>query len=343
MGKKAVSRRKPGPVARFFGRPLGKFFTSLLSTWLILGSISLFLLYGPWDGLRVFLITTAETTLNHKNISRLFYDMDTINEVMESNKVVELETTTDTGAVQITKPDNDDKEQKNTVKLSDISKDGYKAWKLEVSDPSKIILGKSAYFGVKGQKMPYLLENYPDSVAGVNAGGFSDAKGWGNGGLVVGLCVSEGEIINFPDQYYYNIVGFNEDDVLVLGKFKKSELEGLKLRDAVEFTPFLIINGEPAQIKGNGGWGTAPRTAIGQRKDGTVVFVVVDGRQPGWSIGVTMKQLQDIMVEEGCYNAANLDGGSSSVLSYNGGIVNRPSGSDADGMRFIPNAFVIME
>ena len=90
VGKRVVDRRKPGPVARFFGRPLGKFFTSLISTWLILGSISLFLLYGPWDGLRVFLITTAETTLNHKNISRLFYDMDTINEVMESNRWLSL-------------------------------------------------------------------------------------------------------------------------------------------------------------------------------------------------------------------------------------------------------------
>ena len=78
-----------------------------------------------------------------------------------------------------------------------------------------------------------------------------------------------------------------------------------RLRDAVEFTPFLIINGEPAKMEGNGGWGTAPRTAIGQRRDGTVVFVVVDGRSIS-SAGVSIRTLQEIMVEQQCYNACLL-------------------------------------
>ena len=49
------------------------------------------------------------------------------------------------------------------------------------------------------------------------------------------------------------------------------------------------------------------------------------------------------MVEQGCYNAANLDGGSSTVLSYKDEIVNDPSGSDKDGMRFIPNGFIVLK
>lgn len=326
---------------RFLKRPVGKYVAALFSTWIVLGCVSLFLLYGPWDGFRTFMITSTETTINHKYISRIFYSDATIQAVMDKNTVIELETTTNTDEVNTNILGNDVVD--NITKVTEISKDGYKAWKLEISDPSKVILGISKYFGVKGQKMPYLLENYPNAIAGVNAGGFGDAKGWGNGGVVMGLCISEGEILNFPEKYVYNIIGFNEDNVLVLGNYKKSEIEGLRLRDAVEFTPFLIINGEAAEIKGNGGWGTAPRTAIGQRKDGTVVFVIVDGRQPGYSMGVTMKQLQEIMIEEECYNAANLDGGSSTVLSYNDEIINRPSGSDSDGMRFIPNAFVIME
>ena len=301
---------------RFMRRPVGKFLTSMFSTWIVLGCISLFLLYGPWDGFRTFMITSTETTINHKYISRIFFSDETIQKVMGANTVIELETTTNTDEVQANIKDNNYRD--NITKVTEISKEGYKAWKLEISDPSKVILGISKYFGVKGQKMPYLLQNYPDAIAGVNAGGFGDAKGWGNGGVVMGLCISEGEVLN-------------------------DQIESLNLRDAVEFTPFLIINGEAAEIKGNGGWGTAPRTAIGQRKDGTVVFVIVDGRQPGYSMGVTMKQLQQIMVDEGCYNAANLDGGSSTVLSYNNEIINQPSGSDADGMRFIPNAFVILE
>lgn len=324
---------------RFLKDPLGKFTLSMLATWLVLGSVSLFLLYGPIDSFRVFMITSTETTINHKYISRIFYSDETIAEVMNSNVVVELDSVTDTGAVKTDKTGKDEA----FTRLTEISKDGYKAWMLEVSDPSKVKLGISKYFGTKGQKLPYLLQNYPNAIAGVNAGGFGDAAGWGNGGIVMGYCVADGDVLNYPKTSVYNIIGFNKDDVLVLGNFKEHELKGLNLRDAVEFTPFLIINGEPAQIKGNGGWGVAPRTAIGQRKDGTVVFVVVDGRQPGYSMGVNMKQLQEIMIEQKCYNAANLDGGSSTVMSYNDEIVNKPSGSDSDGMRFIPNAFIIEE
>ena len=333
---KKASRVKPSKLQLFLARPIGKYVAALMSTWIVLGTISLFLLYGPWGGFRTFMITSTETTISHKYISRIFFSDATIEKVMSKNRVEELETTVDTNSVNTNV-------RESTTTLTEISKDGYKAWKLEISDPSKVKLGVSKYLGIKGQKMPYLLENYPDAIAGINAGGFGDASGWGNGGIVMGLCMSDGEMLKFPQKSVYNIIGFDKNNVLILGNYKRSEIEGLNLRDAVEFTPFLIINGETAEIKGNGGWGTAPRTAIGQKKDGTVVFVVVDGRQPGYSMGVTMKQLQEIMVEAGCYNAANLDGGSSTVLSYKDEIINQPSGSDSDGMRFIPNAFIVME
>ncbi len=331
-----IETAQPSRFRAFLSRPIGKFLASMFLTWVVMGSISLFLLYGPWSGFRTFMITSTETTINHKYISRIFFSDETIKKVMDSNTVVEFETTVDTNHVNTIV-------EESTTTLTEISKDGYKAWKLEVSDPSKVQLGISKYFGIKGQKMPYLLQNYPDAIAGINAGGFGDASGWGNGGVVMGYCMAEGEVLNYPKKSIYNIIGFDKNNVLILGNFTRAELEELNLRDAVEFTPFLIINGEAAEIKGNGGWGTAPRTAIGQKKDGTVVFVVVDGRQPGYSMGVTMKQLQEIMVEAGCYNAANLDGGSSTVLSYEDEIINQPSGSDADGMRFIPNAFIVME
>ena len=76
--------------------------------------------------------------------------------------------------------------------------------------------------------------------------------------------------------------------------------------------------------EGDGGWGVGPRTAIGQKKDGTVLFLVIDGRQPGYSIGATLRDVQDILFEKGCYIAANLDGGSSSTLYLNGKVVNKP-------------------
>lgn len=340
---KKSSRKKSFSIYEFERTPLGKFLMSMIATWLVGATFSLILLYGPWDGLRSFIVGSSTTTLNHKYIATLFYSEKTIAENRAKNDIIELTSRTDTSAIDITSPNfaTSGKPRKNVVKVTDISDDGYKAWKMEISDPAKVKIGISKYFGTKGQKMPYLLQNYPEAIGGVNAGGFSDNKGWGNGGEPVGLCIADGEIVHWPEQYSHNIIGFNEDNVLILGNFFPSEIEGLRLRDAVEFTPFLIINGEKAKMKGDGGWGTGPRTAIGQRKDGTVVFVVVDGRQPGYSMGVTMKKLQEIMVEEDCYNAANLDGGSSTVMSYKNKIVNSPSGSDDDGMRFIPNAFVI--
>ena len=335
MKKKKAKISVIEKLKRFSKKPSGKFVVSLFTTWFVCGIISLFLLYGPWGGFRTFMITSTETTINHKYISRIFFPESVINKVMESNTVIELDKITDTDSIKMS-------DEKNKVVLTDISKNGYDAWMLEISDPSTVMLGVSKYFKVKGQKIPYLLENYPHAIAGINAGGFGDANGFGNGGIPMGLVISEGDMMYLPNKSNYNIIGFNTDNVLVLGKYKKSELESLNLRDAVEFTPFLIINGEAAEIKGNGGWGLAPRTAIGQRQDGTVVFIVVDGRSVN-SSGVTMKTLQEIMIEQNCYNAANLDGGSSTVLSYKDEIINNPSGSDADGMRFLPNAFIVVD
>lgn len=324
-----------GKKTKFTKRPAGKFVMSMLYTWFICGVVGLFLLYGPWDGFRTYLITASQETINHKYLSELFYPKAVIKDVMSKNTVIDLDTQTDTNSINTST-------DKNEIKLTNISKGNYKAWMLEISDPSSVILGVSEYFGVKGQKLPYLMQNYPSAVAGINAGGFGDTNGFGNGGIPMGLVISEGEILHQPNKSSYNIVGFNEDNVLILGNFLKGELSDLRLRDAVEFTPFLIINGEPAEVKGNGGGSMAPRTAIGQRRDGTVVFVVVDGRSAS-SAGVSIRTLQEIMIEQECYNAANLDGGSSTVLQYDGEIVNNPSGSDADGMRFLPNAFLVVE
>ena len=231
------------------------------------------------------------------------------------------------------------------------SLDYYEGYVMEISDPSWVRLGIPKDFGAKGQKLPRLIESY-GAIAGINGGGFADVGGFGNGGNAVGMVMVDGVMIKEPVTSEVNLIGFNEDNVLVLGKYKTTELESLNLRCACEFAPFLIINGQPAEIHGDGGWGSAPRTAIGQRKDGTVIMVVIDGRNPP-VIGATMKQLQQILIDEGCWNAANLDGGSASVMYYTnkagnteegiGRVVNNPSGADADGMRFLPNAFLVVD
>ncbi len=347
-GHRSRRLKKPNIFLRFGNwfktvcrRFWGKYVISLVSTLLICTLIGAFLLYGPISFFRELLITSAMTTLSHKYYAYTFYDQETIDKVMDKNKVTDL--TDHTSTNDITHNQNLLDPNANEIKVKPISGAGYNGFVMEVSNPAWVRLGIPQNFGTKGQKIPRLIEDY-GAVAGINAGGFGDANGWGNGGKAIGLVVVDGVTLQKETGGIANIVGFNEDNILVLGRYKSSEIEALKLRDAVEFRPFLIINGVPADISGNGGWGVAPRTAIGQRRDGTVLFVIIDGRSLS-SAGATIKQLQDVLIEEGAYNAANLDGGSSTVLYYTdaGGVMNNPSGSDSDGMRFLPNAWLVID
>jgi exopolysaccharide biosynthesis protein len=135
-----------------------------------------------------------------------------------------------------------------------------------------------------------------------------------------------------------NIVGFDDQGKLILGDMTASQIEEKHIREAVTFGPNLIVDGRPA-ITGDGGWGIAPRTGIGQMADGTVIFVVIDGRQPTWSIGATLRDLMNVFDDYHAVNAVNLDGGSSSELVYNGKVVNKLW--DIFGERYIPTGFVV--
>ena len=140
-----------------------------------------------------------------------------------------------------------------------------------------------------------------------------------------------GQIILFLVGLY--LIGFDENNLLriiSLDGMNKAQVEELikteKIRDAVAFQEEssdknnhfvkLIINGEKRELNGMGS-GANPRTAIGQRKDGSVLILVTDGRGKNGHLGATASDIIDIMAEYGAVNAANLDGGSSSSLYYN--------------------------
>ena len=111
-------------------------------------------------------------------------------------------------------------------------------------------------------------------------------------------------------------VGFNKDNVLVVAhSMTADKAMELNIRDGCCFGPVLIMNGQVNEKVYNGNSGWNPRTAIGQRADGAVIFVCVDGRQAN-SLGGTYRDVINIMQEYGAVNACNLDGGSSSVMLY---------------------------
>jgi len=95
----------------------------------------------------------------------------------------------------------------------------------------------------------------------------------------------------------------------------QAQAEELNIRDGCCFGPVLIMNGEVNMEAYNTKSGLNPRTAIGQRADGAVIFVCIDGRQAS-SVGGTYADIINIMQEYGAVNACNMDGGSSTVMMY---------------------------
>jgi exopolysaccharide biosynthesis protein len=314
-----------------------------------------FLLYGPYDEFRVWLITSAMTTMNHQWIAYLFYDEDTINAVLANNKVDEIDEDTDTDAIvigvqeteykneyerQILEKENPD----DTYKIIEISGKGYSGYLAAIYDPSKVHTLVTAKLGSSGQYLTTMAKNN-NAIVAINGGGFDDPNYSSNAANPLGVTYTNGKMVT---SYYYagtgGIIGFDTDNKLVLSsKCTAESAKALKIRDCVTCGPFLIVNGKASTVVGNGGWGTAPRTAIGQRQDGIVLFLAIDGRtvtRPG----ADMDDLIEIMQNYGAYNAANLDGGTSTAMTVNYELINDPVDSTgAHKTRFVSTGFGLIE
>lgn len=339
-------------------KPMKKWKKRLLTIILILfivgGSSGLFLLYGPWHGFRDWLITTAMTTLNHQWIATMFYSDETIAEVLGNNVVIESGEDTNTDEVEIISNINSNqyaneyekailqKDAGNDLyKVIEISGKGYTGHLVAVYDPSKISVCTTKYLGTKGQYIVDMAKEN-NAVVAINGGGFVDPNYNSLGGVPQGTVIKNGKIVsNRTFKKTGGIIGFTKDNKLILARMTANEAIKNGVRDAVSFGPFLIVNGKASFIKGNGGWGEAPRTAIGQRKDGIVLFLVIDGRMVGRP-GADMVDLTEIMQKYGAYNAANLDGGTSCGLVVNGQLINDPvNGNGKHKTRMIATGFIV--
>lgn len=312
------------------------------------------LLYGPYSGFREWLITTAMTTMTHQYFATWFYDEDTIQDALNKNKVQETDEITDTDTIVINQteevveyaneyeravlerdPNNDE------YKIIDIKGKGYSGYLAVIYDPSKIRTVYTKKLGTSGQYLTQMAKDNNAKIA-INGGGFEDPNFNSNGANPLGITISNGKVVTSKTyKGSGGLIGFTEDDKLVLGKMTVKQAQEMKVRDAVTFGPFLIVNGKSSEVLGNGGWGTAPRTAIGQRKDGIVLFLVIDGRTVT-NPGADMNDLIEIMEKYGAYNAANLDGGTSSAMVVDGKIINDPvDSSGAHRTRFISTGFIL--
>lgn len=333
-----------------------KVVTSIFISLYAVGCFSfLFLLYGPISNFRDWLITTAMATMNHQYYCKWFYSEDTIKEVLGDNYILENDEETDTSLIN---KDNDisydnkyekeilDRDENDVFKIINFKVNGCDAYLAAIYDASKISVGVTKYLGVGGQYATTIAKDNGAGLA-INGGGFFDPNYNSNGGTPLGVTIANGKVITNNENGTSatgGVIGFNKDNILVLSKGKDAHsLINEGIRDAVTMGPFLIVNGSSSFIKGNGGWGYAARTAIGQRADGIVLFLVVDSNEFRTK-GASMRDLTEIMQNYGAINAANLDGGTSSVMVVNGGLINDPIDSTlAHKTRGIPTIFMVKE
>lgn len=337
--QKKRRKKKKGGFARFFKR--------FVVTCLIIGVLgTLWLFLTPSGNNMRYLMADTLITTQHRHWAKYIIGQAELDKRVAAYQARfdEMGSEQDTHTINI--PDASEAEtveaEKPLIEIEEVSGTGYQGYVLTVNDPTKIRLGVPAKTG-KGEKVSSMVAR-TGAIAGINGGGFADPNWKGNGFKPIGVVISQGKL-------YYNglgakdstqIVGIDKQGKMIAGRYTLSELSDLGIQEAVTFQPRIIVNGK-GQIKSQKeGWGIAPRTAMGQREDGAILFVVIDGRQPGYSIGASLYDVQQIMLEHGAVIAANLDGGSSTVLVTEGGeIVNKPSSEY--GERYLPTAFLVFE
>lgn len=303
--------------------------TILMSIYVLCYVNGLVLLYGPNEEIKEWLITTAMQTMHHQYFCKWFYSYEDIEYVLSQNYVLESGDSTNPDLIkkqqeEVVVYENEyeeavlKKEHKDDLyKIIELEVNGCKGYLAVIYDPTTVHVAVTNKIGVSGQYVTTMAKN-KEAVLAINGGGFWDPGNTSAGGTPTGITISDGKIIT-NGEYGYNsqgggIIGFDSEGVFYLLKNTTAQQAiDMGITDAVTWGPFLIVNGEPSFIKGNGGWGYAARTAIGQRADGIVLFLTVDSNSTRTK-GADMVDMTELMQQYGAINAANLDGGTSTVM-----------------------------
>ena len=326
------------------GRFIRRFFLVVLTFLLVTFAgayASLWLIcHGPSPAARDLFVSTILETGQMKFLASWYFDEEEILAITGRNGMSRNEEEVDPGLIVIPASgpavDSPEEEELPDMEIEEISGHSFFAKMMMIRDPSRVRLATIYPWsedpdGRKGLTLDQLVKQ-EDCIGGVNGGEYYSSGNWG--GKPKGLVVCGGEIQYNVPQTGDVMIGFNEDNVLMIadiGGMNAAQVENYvaenRIRDAVSFKDIddgddnhftkLIINGTATRLSGSGS-GANPRTAIGQKADGTVLLLVTDGRGAGGHLGATAGDLISIMQEYGAVNAANLDGGSSSAMYYDG-------------------------
>lgn len=340
-------------------RVIDRIFGFILATGILFGvsglAVEYVLVKGPSPALRNMFVNTMLETRRFGFIANVYLSEDEVNAIKQAKQST-LTDTTDTSLIKLpnqgdtengndsqtpTQPDNTDgyglvDDDGDGIIIEQVKKKGFQGYMMVVLDPSRVFVGKPESFGGYGDYLATMCERY-GAVAGINGGAYYDANGAGLGGTPQGLTIIDGVCYDDAGGGTCSFVGFDANHILHTGYMTYADAQEKGIVDGVTFEPVLIVNGqmEDTAVLNTG---TNPRSAIGQRADGAVLMLVIDGRQVH-SAGATQQDVAEVMLDYGAVNACSLDGGSSTCMWFNGEYLNSISGGS--GARWLPDAFLV--
>ena len=343
------SVKKPSHGKRF-GRFLGRLLCVLLVTLLLLVAglygVMYILTKGPSPTARDRFVLSVRETSAIGFLANLYLSDEEIEEI-ESGRTAEVFDETDATLINISSESSDSNadawgfvdDDGDGIILDVVKGEGYSGYMMIVLDPSRVIMGSvPEHFYYRGYTVEEMVEHF-DAVAGTNAGGFEDPNGMGNGSEPDSAVVFKGTLYFGEKGTGHGFVGFDDQYILHVGLVGSRAVRDANIQYGCSFGPVLVHNGEGVDPDSLAS-GINPRTAIGQRSDGAVLLLVIDGRQV-ISLGATYADLMEIMLRYGAVNACNLDGGSSSLMYYNGKYVNNTA--SVIGIRPVPSSFIVLK
>ena len=289
-------------------------------------------LYGPFSNVRNTVVEAVATSM-HSNLLHYIMSDAQINKLL-----VSAQNNNNDSIKQIASKFKNS--HSGDIKLTKINSSRFHGFLMEISDPTRLKVGVAETLGKKGQTTSEIASQ-SGAIAAVNAGGFNDPSGTSNGREPYGIVVKDGYFLHGENLTNpVSIIGFDRLGNLISGNYTVRQIKSFNITQGISFYPTLIKNGKKQITRGDGGWGIGPRTAIGQKANGHILLLVIDGRQPQYSLGATLVDVQNILYNNGAVVTANLDGGSSATMYYKGKVINRPC--DLLGERSIPTALVVI-
>jgi exopolysaccharide biosynthesis protein len=341
MPAQAVSKKENSKKDKSKGRRLSKvliavtiFIQLILATFLS----CVLVIHGPFSTIRTSLIGSLMSTYRHQYIAKMIFSPSQIEAV--------------TGASKKFKSEKQDLSLVTPTKINDtsiieekITSDSYSGYMLEIADPTRVKLAVTKFIGKVGENTSDMAADN-NAVAAINGGGFSDSGTGGTGSMPSDFVIQNGVVKNqvVSSDAECTVAAIDAGGNLIVGLRTLNELlhwdSKVMYACTLDDYPALVVNGVGAfKTKDDAAYKSfAPRTAIGQKTDGTILMLVLDGRRVNMK-GASLWDVQQIMLRYGAKCAANLDGGNSTAMYYNGDIINNPSGET--GERTVATAFYV--